>query len=87
MTKQVKPTSAGARRRGYTRVSPKHQVTLPGDVLARAGLDVGDRLRVTSRRTGEVVLVHEADALETYAGRLTGLYPAGYLDELRDEWA
>ncbi|MEO7119364.1 MAG: AbrB/MazE/SpoVT family DNA-binding domain-containing protein [Candidatus Limnocylindrales bacterium] len=74
------------RKRGYTRVSPKHQVTLPTDVLAKAGLDVGDRLLVTTSRSGEVVLTREVDAIETYAGRLSGVYPAGYLDELRNEW-
>jgi len=34
-----------ARRRGYTRVSAKNQVTIPKDALVRAGLKVGDRLR------------------------------------------
>lgn len=79
--------SSPKRQRGYTRVSPKHQVTLPVDVLAKAGLRVGDRLQVTSSRAGEVVLVRQMDAVETYAGNLDGLYPAGYLDQLRDEWA
>ena len=41
------------RQRGYTRVSPKHQVTLPADVLAKAGLKVGDRLQVAAGGAGE----------------------------------
>ena len=26
------------------------------------------------------------DVVERHAGRHTGMYPAGYLDQLRDEW-
>jgi len=73
------------RRRGYTRVSAKHQVTIPVEAMTKAGVRVGDRLRV-GVRDGEIVFTPEADVLERYAGALTGLYPPGYLDELRDEW-
>ncbi len=74
------------RRRGFTRVSPKHQVTIPVEALARAGLQVGDPLRVEARRNGEIVLTREANPLERYAGSLTGLYPPGELEQLRREW-
>jgi bifunctional DNA-binding transcriptional regulator/antitoxin component of YhaV-PrlF toxin-antitoxin module len=74
------------RRRGYTRVSSKHQVTIPAGALTNAGLAVGDRLRVEVRRSGEVTLVREDDPIETFAGSLNGVYGAEYLDRLRDEW-
>ena len=74
------------RRRGYTRVSAKHQVTLPVDALDRAGIRTGDRLRAVVRGPGEVLLVREGDPVEQFSGRLTDVYPTGELDELRREW-
>ena len=74
------------RRRGFTRLSPKHQVTIPVEALARAGVRVGDPLRVEVRANGEIVLTREEDPLERYAGSLTGLYPPGELERLRSEW-
>ena len=75
------------RRRGYTRVSSKHQVTLPVDALQKAGIRAGDTLRAEVRGPGEVLLVRDADPVSTYAGSLTGVYPVGELDDLRDELA
>lgn len=75
------------RRRGHTRVSAKHQVTLPVDALEGAGIHTGDVLRAEVRGPGEVVLVREADPIERFAGSLTGVFAPGELDELRDEWA
>ena len=75
------------RRRGYTRVSVKHQVTIPVEALTQAGLHAGDRLRAEARGPGEVALVRESDPLERFGGALTDVYPAGYLDQLRREWA
>jgi len=74
------------RRRGRTRISGKHQVTLPVDALAGAGLKVGDRLRADVSGPGQITLVREDDPLEQFAGALTGVYPEGYLDDLRREW-
>ena len=82
MDARVKP----GRRRGYTRVSAKNQVTIPIDALAQAGLKTGDRLRAEVRGPGEVVLVREDDPLTRFAGALTDVYPAGELEELRREW-
>ena len=74
------------RRRGFTRVSPKHQVTIPVEALAFAGVQVGDALRVEARANGEIVLTRAQDPLERYAGSLTGLYPLDELAQLRSEW-
>ena len=85
--RDVKQTrKPGRPRRDRTRISSKNQVTLPLDALAAAGLSSGDRLRVAADGPGKLVLTREADPLASYAGRLTGVYGPGYLDELRDEW-
>ena len=74
------------RRRGYTRVSAKHQVTLPVATLRDAGIRTGDTLRAEVRGPGEVVLIREEDPLDRFAGALTGVYEPGELGELRGEW-
>jgi bifunctional DNA-binding transcriptional regulator/antitoxin component of YhaV-PrlF toxin-antitoxin module len=74
------------RRRGYTRVSAKHQVTLPVATLRDAGIRTGDTLRAEVRGPGEVVLIRDEDPLERFAGALTGVYEPGELGGLRDEW-
>jgi bifunctional DNA-binding transcriptional regulator/antitoxin component of YhaV-PrlF toxin-antitoxin module len=74
------------RRRGYTRVSAKHQVTLPVETLRGAGLRTGDALRAEVRGPGEVLLILDADPVTQFAGALTGVFEPGDLDALRDEW-
>jgi AbrB family looped-hinge helix DNA binding protein len=81
------------RRRGYTRLSSKNQVTIPVTVLERVGATPGDEFRVDADEEGRIVLEPERsladrrrDALRKHAGKFTGLYPPGYLDRLRDEW-
>ncbi len=69
-----------------TKISSKHQVTIPRDAMARAGLRTGDRLRAEARGPGRVLLVREEDPVARHAGSLTGVYRPGELDELRDEW-
>lgn len=74
------------RRRGYTRVSAKHQVTIPVATLRDAGIRTGDTLRAEVRGPGEVVLIRDEDPLDRFAGALTGVYEPGEVDGLRGEW-
>ena len=74
------------RRRGHTRVSRQHQVTLPVEAMRQAGLRPGDRVKATSPAPGVVVLEREVDPLDALTGDLTDVYEAGQLDQLRDEW-
>lgn len=74
------------RRRGATRISSKHQITIPADALRAAGLEVGDRVVAHADGAGRVVLEREHDVLADFAGALTGAYRPNELDELRSEW-
>jgi bifunctional DNA-binding transcriptional regulator/antitoxin component of YhaV-PrlF toxin-antitoxin module len=74
------------RRRGASRISAKHQVTIPVDALRAAGLEVGERIVARSDGPGRVILEREDDVLDAFAGSLTGIYDADELAELRDEW-
>jgi hypothetical protein len=51
-----------------------------------AGLRAGDRMRAEPKGAGRVLLIREVDPVERHAGTLTGVYRAGELDQLRDEW-
>lgn len=75
-----------SRPRGRTRISRKHQVTIPVGALRRSGLVPGDELQVEATGAGRIVFVRAADAIARHAGRLTGVYPKSYLKRLRREW-
>jgi bifunctional DNA-binding transcriptional regulator/antitoxin component of YhaV-PrlF toxin-antitoxin module len=83
MTKSVKNRR---RPKATTRVSSKHQVTIPRAPFSEAGLRPGERLDVRAAGPGRVVLSRAESATERHAATLTGVFPAGALDELRDEW-
>lgn len=74
------------RRRGATRISSKHQITIPADALRAAGLEIGDRVVAHADGAGRVVLEREHDILAEFAGAMTGAYTANELDDLRREW-
>lgn len=79
-------TEVKKRRRGVTRVSRKHQITVPVDALRAAGLEVGDRLKVSVAEGGRIVLEREVDPVRFYAGALTGKLDRQMLEGLRGEW-
>jgi AbrB family looped-hinge helix DNA binding protein len=88
VAERVKP----ARRRGYTRLSSKRQVTLPLHVVEALGLSPGDELRVDVDGA-RIVLTREDGlaarrlrAIDAAAGSMPGVYEPGYLDRIRDEW-
>jgi bifunctional DNA-binding transcriptional regulator/antitoxin component of YhaV-PrlF toxin-antitoxin module len=84
MSDEVKQTP---RRPRITRLSRKHQATIPVAILAEAGLQAGERLRVEALGPGRIVLTRADDRLEDLLGALgDDVYPPGYLEELRAEW-
>jgi bifunctional DNA-binding transcriptional regulator/antitoxin component of YhaV-PrlF toxin-antitoxin module len=74
------------RRRGFTRISTKHQATIPVEALKEAGLKPGDEVRVVAAGRGRLLLERDVNLVERHAGALRGVYERGELDRLRDEW-
>ena len=74
------------RRRGFTRISAKHQATIPVQALKEAGLEAGDEVRVIAAGRGRLVLERDLNLVERHAGKLKDVYEPGELDRLRDEW-
>jgi bifunctional DNA-binding transcriptional regulator/antitoxin component of YhaV-PrlF toxin-antitoxin module len=74
------------RRRGATRISSKHQITIPAAELRAAGLEAGERLIARADGPGRVVLEREHDVLAEFTGALTGIYADSSVESLREEW-
>jgi AbrB family looped-hinge helix DNA binding protein len=80
------------RRRGFTRLSTKRQVTLPIRVVDELNLQPGDELKVEAEGD-RVVLTRAApgpgrrlQAIGDVAGTVRGVWKEGDLRRLRDEW-
>ncbi len=81
------PMPKKVRNRDRTRISSKHQVTIPATAFRAAGLEPGDTLRAEADGAGRVVLTRIEDLVGRYAGCLDtrgGL--RGRAEELRGEW-
>ena len=84
-------SSAAAQRRGRTstsRISSKNQLTVPVDILRKAGLSEGDNVRFMYLEDGSISVVKAANSNEImqFAGALTGLYDGFDLNEERNSW-
>jgi len=76
-----------ARRSGHTRVSSKHQVTIPRQAFETAGLKAGDTVKVEANGPGRVTLTRVDELLGKYRGALTpGVITNEDIGRLRDEW-
>lgn len=73
-------------KRAGSRLSSKHQVTLPVRVLRAAGLQAGDVLAVEATGAGTIRLTRVEDPLAAFAGALTGAFPPDHVERLRAEW-
>jgi AbrB family looped-hinge helix DNA binding protein len=73
--------------KNHTRVSSKHQVTIPAGAFRAAGFEPGDMLKVEAEGAGRVVLTRIDELLDRYSGCLA---TEGNLREqvegLREEW-
>jgi bifunctional DNA-binding transcriptional regulator/antitoxin component of YhaV-PrlF toxin-antitoxin module len=65
------------------RISTKNQVTLPVETLERAGLRSGDEVVIEAEGPDRIVVRRLATDPRDALGIFDGLYPPGYLEELR----
>jgi AbrB family looped-hinge helix DNA binding protein len=87
MAVNVKKTSGGTRQRNQTKVSSKHQVTIPARAFRGAGLEPGDTLKVEATGAGRIVLTRLDELLNRYSGCLdTNGTLRGRVEGLRGEW-
>jgi len=68
------------------KLSSKNRVTIPVEAIRSAGLQPGDELRVRASGPGRIEIERAEDLIKRFAGSLTGAYPEGYLEDLRNEW-
>jgi bifunctional DNA-binding transcriptional regulator/antitoxin component of YhaV-PrlF toxin-antitoxin module len=70
-----------------TRVSGKHQVTIPAAAFRTAGFEPGDTLKVEAEGAGRVVLTRIDELIDRYSGCLdTGGDLGRQVEGLRKEW-
>ena len=73
--------------KNQTRVSSKHQVTIPASPFRKAGFGGGGTLRVEAEGAGRVVLTRIDELIDRYSGCLdTGGDLRERVEGLREEW-
>jgi bifunctional DNA-binding transcriptional regulator/antitoxin component of YhaV-PrlF toxin-antitoxin module len=72
-TEDEKSVAKGETRRsaGRSRISSKHQITIPIGAFNEAGLREGDIVQVQAQGPGRVVIARMDDLLNEYAGCLS----------------
>jgi len=83
MAVDVKKTRAA----GRSRISSKHQITIPIEAFGEAGLREGDVVQVKAQGRGRVLIARVDDLIDEYAGCLsTGGQLGRSVRALRREW-
>lgn len=86
-TEVKKPRRQAVRRAGRSRISSKHQITIPIGAFSEAGLREGDVVQVKAEGRGRVVIARMEDLIDEYAGALsTGGELGRTVRRLRGEW-
>jgi bifunctional DNA-binding transcriptional regulator/antitoxin component of YhaV-PrlF toxin-antitoxin module len=87
MARNVKTVGRPIRSPGRSRVSSKHQITIPVSALREAGLREGDVVQVRAQGPGRVEIARMDDLLDEYAGALRSGGALGRaVRGLRPEW-
>jgi len=85
MAREVKNTGRAGKDR--TRISSKHQVTIPHGAFVAAGFEPGDTVRVEAVGPGQVTLTRLDELLDRYEGAIRGGDDqSAVVERLRDEW-
>jgi len=86
-TEVKKPKGKAGRTVGRSRVSGKHQITIPIGAFSEAGLREGDVVQVRAQGPGRVLIARMDDLLDEFAGALsTGGELGRTVRGLRQEW-
>jgi len=85
MRRNVKrPTSSSP---GKSRISSKHQITIPKAAFDGAGFNEGDVVSVRAEGTGRVSIARVQDLIDEHAGAIASGGELGRtVRGLRDEW-
>jgi bifunctional DNA-binding transcriptional regulator/antitoxin component of YhaV-PrlF toxin-antitoxin module len=88
MAVNVKKLKGNVRRgAGRSRVSGKHQITIPIGAFREAGLREGDVVQVKAQGRGRVLIARVDDLIDEYAGCLSTDGELGRtVRGLRQEW-
>lgn len=87
IAKKVKKIRVRRGRRDQTRISSKHQVTIPVEAFREAGYRPGDVVRVKASGPGEVTLTRLDELIDRYSGCIdSGGSLRSTIEQLRDEW-
>jgi bifunctional DNA-binding transcriptional regulator/antitoxin component of YhaV-PrlF toxin-antitoxin module len=82
-----KSRGRAGRTGGRSRVSSKHQITIPIGAFSEAGLREGDVVQIKAQGRGRVLIVRVNDLVDEYAGCLsTGGELGRTVRGLRQEW-
>lgn len=81
------PMKKKVKKQGQTRISSKHQVTIPRSAFRGAGLEAGDLLRAEANGPGRVVLIRIDELADRYSGCIdSGGELRAQVGRLREEW-
>jgi bifunctional DNA-binding transcriptional regulator/antitoxin component of YhaV-PrlF toxin-antitoxin module len=87
MATEVKKSNGTAQARSRSRVSSKHQITIPIGAFSEAGLREGDVVQVKAQGRGRVLIARVDDLIDEYAGCLSSGGELGRaVRGLRGEW-
>ncbi len=83
---EVKERAQRAGRTMTTRLSAKNQITIPVEVMRKAGFKVGDTINCTVDEDGKILLAKPINPMLQFAGIFSGMYEGFDLRADRDAW-